>query len=89
MVIQNKIFPDGELVIYVDYSVSERAGAGGCFQIFDICIDENISILSDLKIDIGFHYNHINDVLQDLEIIPGTVNVRQEIVELKSHSFEM
>ena len=81
MKIQNKTFPEGELVIYTSYIRSEHAGAGGCFQIVDICIEGDIdkSILNDVNIDQGTHYQSINQVLKDLKISSDSINFREEI----------
>lgn len=83
MIIQNKLFSDGVLVIYTDYKRSTHAGADGCFQISNICIendDNDISILNDISIDQGVHYYKIADVLQDLSLPLDFKNYREEIV---------
>lgn len=82
MKIQQKEFEDGELVIYVDYSRSDHAGAGGCFQIVNIEIEreDNVSILDDINIDPGVHYHDIKDVLKDLELDSMKVDFRVECV---------
>ncbi len=82
MIIQNKMFPDGELVIYTDYKRSTHAGADGCFQISDICIEDysDRSILKDLNIDQGVHYHSIKEVLQDLSLPLDFTNYREEII---------
>lgn len=64
--IQGKEFPDGELIIVADYESSEHVGADGCFQVVDIQIDEQ-SILQNILIDQGFHYNSKEEVLEDLQ----------------------
>ena len=76
--IQNKIFLDGELIIYTDYKRSEHAGAGGYFQVVDICIDSK-SILKDLDIDQGTHYYDMKNVLQDL-LLPSDFDAYREKV---------
>lgn len=82
MIIQNKMFPDGELVIYTDYKRSTHAGADGCFQISDICIEDysDGSILRDINIDQGVHYHSIKEVLKDLSLPIDFTNYREEIV---------
>ncbi len=82
MIIQGKNFPDGTLVIYTNYSISSHAGADGCFQIVDICIEnhEEKSILKKLKINFGKHYFNIKDVLNDLNVDIKIINYREETV---------
>lgn len=82
MIIQNKNFPDGELVINTDYSHSSHAGADGCFQIVNISIningDTDESIIDQLQIDYGKHYFSILDVLKDLDVNPKEITYREE-----------
>lgn len=80
MIIQKKVFPDGELVIYKDYESSEHAGAGGCFQIGDIAIEgeKDESILDKVAIDHGKHYHDIDEVLRDLGLDSADVHCRGE-----------
>ena len=80
MVIQNKMFPDGEIVIYVDYERSEHAGADGCFQVSDISIegDVNESIQDRIAIDQGKHHHSLDEVLSDLVVAINDVDVRVE-----------
>ena len=82
MIIQNKTFPDGELVIYTDYKRSTHAGADGCFQISDIRLEgySDRSILKELNIDQGIHYHNIKQVLQDLLLPINFKDYREEIV---------
>lgn len=82
MRIQNKTFPDGELVIYTDYKRSAHAGAEGCFQIQDIFLENESdrSILQEINIDQGRHYHHIKEVLQDLLLPIDFKDYREEIV---------
>lgn len=81
MNIQFKEFEDGVLVIRINYSRSEHAGAGGCFQIVDVSIEGETdkSITKSLDIDYGIHYSDINDFLNDLKIKPETIDYRIEI----------
>ena len=81
MVIQNKTFPDGELIIYTDYSRSTHAGADGYFQVVDICIsnDSEDSILDELNVDQGVHYQCIEALLKDLLVSPNFVNYKEVI----------
>lgn len=76
MKIQGRDFEDGELEIYTDHSRSEHAGAGGCFQIVDILLNNN-SILAKLNIDQGRHYFNLNEVAEDLEVNPNQVNITE------------
>lgn len=82
MIIQNKEFPNGKLVIYTDYKRSTHAGADGCFQVVDICIEgySEISILKDVTIDQGVHYFNLTEVLQDLSLPLDFSDYREEIV---------
>lgn len=69
------------ITIYVDYKTSERAGAGGCFQV--ISIMENIDgVENDItgSISLGFHYQSGKDVIVDLGLDPNKVDF--EIEEL-------
>lgn len=67
MLVQGKIFKDGQLVIHTDYRTADHTGAIGTFQIIDICID-NESILNHLSIDQGVHYYNIREVLDKLGV---------------------
>lgn len=81
MIIQGKNFSDGIILIQTDYSVSERAGAEGCFQICDIFIQDEYgneqSIIKDIKIDQGFHYQKVEDVVKDMGLNPQKVNYQE------------
>lgn len=76
MNIQGKEFEDGVLVIRINYSRSEHAGVGGCFQIVDVYIEGETdeSIAKSLDIDYGIHYSDIIDFLHDLNIDPKTID---------------
>lgn len=52
-----------------DYETSERAGAGGMYQV-DTLIDENGTDVTD-RIDVGRHYNSDEDLKNDLSDIFG------------------
>lgn len=82
MVIQGKVFKEGELIIYTDYKRSAHAGAAGCFQVIDVCIDGDTetSILQDIDIDQGKHYFEISEVLNDLEIDLIYIDFREEVM---------
>lgn len=67
MLVQGKIFKDGQLVIHTDYRTADHAGAIGTFQIIDICI-YNESILNRLSIDQGVYYHNIKEVLDELGV---------------------
>lgn len=81
MKIQNKTFPDGELVIYMDYKCSADAGAEGCFQIQNICLENEFdtSIIQEISVDQGKHYHNIKEVLQDLLLPIDFKDYREEI----------
>lgn len=82
MIIQNKTFPDGQLIFYNDYKRSTHAGANGCFQISDICLEgyTDESILKELNIDQGVHYHDMKEVFKDLMLPSNFNNYREEIV---------
>ena len=85
MFIQGKEFENGVLVVTTNYSRSEHAGAGNCFQIVDISIEnetgDEYSISEKLNIDHGCHYFNFKEFLCDLEIDITDVNYREEIVD--------
>ena len=72
--IQGLNFEDGELTIFADYKRSEQAGAGGCFQIVDIYLN-NKSILNKLNIDQGRHYFTLDEVAKDLKVNSNEINI--------------
>lgn len=74
MKIQGVDFENGELVIYVEYGSSEHAGAGGCFQVVDIRLDEN-SILEKLNIEQGYHYFNTREIANDLKVELDEINI--------------
>lgn len=82
MKIQGMDFPNEELIFYIDYATSERAGATGCFQVVDISIGSNVesSILNEIKIDQGKHYFNIHELLNDLNLDIKTTDYRVEII---------
>lgn len=82
MIIQNQEFMDGELVIYEDYTRSEHAGAGGCFQIVNICIegDTDLSILDKLQIDQGRHYHNVKELLDELNVDSKLISYKEKTV---------
>lgn len=63
------------ITIYVDYETSERAGAGGCFQIISI-IQEIGGVEKDItgSVDLGYHYQNGKDVISDLGLNPNKVD---------------
>lgn len=84
MFIQGKEFSDGIICVVVDYSRSEHAGAGGCFQVCDICIEDTNgnekSILKAVLIDQGKHYLKLEEVIKDLGLNPKFVDYKEEIL---------
>ena len=72
--IQGLNFEDGELTIFADYKRSEQAGAGGCFQIVDIYLN-NKSILNKLNIDQGRHYFTLDEVAKELKVNSNEINI--------------
>lgn len=69
------------ITIYVDYETSERAGAGGCFQVISI-IQEVDGVEKDItgSIDLGYHYQNGKDVISDLGLNPDEVDFTIEII---------
>lgn len=69
------------LDIHLDYETSERAGAGGMFQVSSIEESEFGYDMTDL-IDVGRHYHKIEDVIKEISEkteVPIT-NINYEIV---------
>ena len=72
--IQEINLEDGILTIFADYKRSEQAGAGGCFQIVDIYLN-NQSILNKLNIDQGRHYFTLDEVAKDLKVNSNEIDI--------------
>lgn len=76
MKIQGLDFENGELVIFADYIRSEHAGAGGCFQVVDIRLNEN-SLLGKLNVDQGHHYFSKNEIAKDLQVESNEITITE------------
>lgn len=58
------------LYAYLDYQTSERAGAGGMFQVISIT-DEDDNEFTDF-VNVGKHYHELSELKEDLEIALNT-----------------
>ncbi len=58
-----------EYTVHCDYETSERAGAGGYFQVIDLR-DENDNDCTNL-IDQGQHYSSLDDLRKDIATATG------------------
>ena len=74
--IQEINFEDGNLTIFADYKRSEKAGAGGCFQIVEIYLNNKIN-LNKLNIDQGRHYFTLDEVAKDLKVNSNEIDITE------------
>ena len=64
-----KSIPIDNIEISCDYRISERAGAGGMFQVISLTINTCLGSMA-VAVDHGQHYSTHQEVLIDLGIDP-------------------
>jgi len=79
MIISFKIIRGADFImIYItcDRNTSERAGAGGMFQVIKVRTDEGVDLTD--RIDQGVHYEKLEEVIIDLGLNPNEVDFEEE-----------
>lgn len=65
-------------MIYIkcDWETSDRAGAGGMFQVIRVRTSDGTDLTK--KIDQGYHYETLEEVVKDLGFDPKKVDFEEE-----------
>ncbi|QTH44008.1 hypothetical protein J4772_06275 [Cohnella sp. LGH] len=62
----------------LDWETSERAGAGGMFQVISIKDDDDNDVTDQYNIDAGMHYSSLREVIIEMGLDPDKVDYEEE-----------